>query len=180
GLGFAFASYSIWQMAGWNLQVSMSAILWPILIFGFGSMGWPLLSAAALGDVPKERMGYAASLYNMMRNTGAAVGISFVSNFLTEREQVHQSYLVQHFSVFDAWKMTARMPRIAGAPHFNVIPGLSGGANHGLGLIYSQIQAQATLLAYNDIYRMLAFCMVLLIPLFVLFKKPTHTSGGAH
>ena len=36
-------------------------------------------------------MGYAASLYNMMRNTGSAIGISLVTNMLSSREQIHQS-----------------------------------------------------------------------------------------
>ena len=51
------------------------------------------MSAATLACVSKERMGYAASLYNMMRNTGSAIGISLVTNMLNSREQTHQAYL---------------------------------------------------------------------------------------
>jgi DHA2 family multidrug resistance protein len=181
GLGFVLSAYATWQMAGWDLQVSMASILWPVLLFGCGSLGWPTLSAAAVSCVPRERMGYAASLYNMMRNTGAAIGISLVSNLLTEREQVHQTYLVQHFSVFDAWKMSARMPAVPGGIHMNVIPSLTAGHQQGLGMVYSTIQAQATLLAYNDVYRILAIAMAALIPWFVFFKKPQSGAGaGAH
>ncbi len=46
---------------------------------GFG-MVFPNTSAAALSCVARERMGYAASLYNMMRNTGAAIGIAYMTN----------------------------------------------------------------------------------------------------
>jgi hypothetical protein len=68
-----------------------------------------------------------------------------------------------------------------GAPHFNMVPGLSGGPPQGLGMIYARIQTQATLLAYNDVYRMLAYTMILLIPTFLLFKRPrTGGSGEAH
>ena len=49
---------------------------------------------------------YAASLYNLMRNTGAAIGISYMTTVLVNHEQRHQSYLVGHFTVFDAWKMS--------------------------------------------------------------------------
>jgi MFS transporter, DHA2 family, multidrug resistance protein len=181
GLGFVLASYATWQMAGWNLQVSMESILWPVLLFGCGSLGWPTLSAAAVSCVPRERMGYAASLYNMMRNTGAAIGISLVGNLLTARQQVHQTYLVQHFSVFDAWKMSSRMPTVPGGIHMNVIPSLTAGHQQGLGMVYSTIQAQAMLLAYNDIYRVLAIAMALLIPWFIFFKPPqAGAGGGAH
>jgi len=179
GLGFALSAYATWKMAGWNLQVSMSSILWPVLLFGCGSLGWPTLSAAAVSAVSRERMGYAASLYNMMRNTGAAIGISLVSNLLTERQQVHQTYLVQHFSVFDAWKMSARMPTVPGGVQMNLIPSFTAGHQQGLGMVYATIQAQATLLAYNDIYRVLAIAMAVLIPWFVFFKKGTG-GAGAH
>ena len=57
-------------------------------------------------------MGYAASLYNMMRNTGAAIGISYMTTMLVNHEQVHQSRLVEHFSVFDAWRMSNAAPRM--------------------------------------------------------------------
>ena len=181
GVGFVLASYATWQMSGWNLEVSMASILWPVLLFGCGSLGWPTLSAAAVSCVPRERMGYAASLYNMMRNTGAAVGISLVSNLLTARQQVHQTYLVQHFSVFDAWKMSSRMPTVPGGVHMNMIPSLTAGHQQGLGMVYSTIQAQATLLAYNDVYRVLAIAMAALIPWFVFFKRPeAGGGGGAH
>jgi DHA2 family multidrug resistance protein len=181
GVGFVLASYATWLMAGWDLQVSMASILWPVLLFGCGSLGWPTLSAAAVSCVSRERMGYAASLYNMMRNTGAAIGISMMSNLLTARQQVHQSYLVQHFSVFDAWQMSKRMPTVPGGIHMNVIPGLTAGHQQGLGMVYATIQAQALLLAYNDVYRILAIAMALLIPWFVFFKRaPTGASGAAH
>ena len=60
-----------------DLQVSFWAVIWPNMVMGFGiGMIFPAALAAALSCVPRERMGYAASLYNMMRNTGAAVGIA--------------------------------------------------------------------------------------------------------
>ena len=70
--------------------------------------------------LPRERMGYAASLYNMMRNTGAAVGIAYLTNMLVSHQQIHQSYLVEHFSVFDAWRMSKRAPIVPGAPTFQL------------------------------------------------------------
>jgi hypothetical protein len=51
--------------------------------FGFG-MIFPPCSAAAIACVPRERMGYAASLYDMMRNTGAAVGIAWMTKYVDQ------------------------------------------------------------------------------------------------
>ena len=65
-------------------------------------------------------MGYAASLYNMMRNTGSAIGISLVTNLLNSREQMHQAYLNEHFTTFRAWQFDQAGPLMPGSPHFNL------------------------------------------------------------
>ena len=61
--------------------------------FSAGTVGsglvFPTMSASTLACVERERMGYAASLYNMVRNTG--------------RQQV-QSYLAQRFTPFTAYQ----------------------------------------------------------------------------
>ncbi|MGD0291254.1 MAG: DHA2 family efflux MFS transporter permease subunit [Candidatus Binataceae bacterium] len=177
GIGFTMVSISLWAMSGWNLQVSMWAVIWPNVIMGLGlGLIFPTASAAALSCVPRERMGYASSLFNMMRNTGAAVGIAYMTNVLISQQQIHQSTLVEHFSVFDAWRLS-NMPRPqAGSPSFHYLPQVMTGQKQGLGMIYGAIQAQAAMLSFNDIYRMLAIAMVLLIPSFLLLQR--HRAGA--
>jgi MFS family permease len=59
----------------------MWQIIWPTMVMGFGfGMIFPPSNAAAISCVPREQMVYAASLYNMMRNTGAAIGIAWMTN----------------------------------------------------------------------------------------------------
>ena len=152
----------------------------PIILSGAGSgFIFPTLSATTLSCVSKERMGYAASLYNMMRNTGSAIGISIVTNMLNSREQIHQTYLVQHFSVFDAWRMSARGSRMPGGAGFNFARELATNQKQGLGMVYQTVQVQASLLAFNDIYRALAILAVLCIPIFIFLKKPVGGGGAA-
>jgi MFS transporter, DHA2 family, multidrug resistance protein len=106
GISFALMTAGLWMMSHWNLQIGTFQIVLPGVVLGLGlGMCFPVLSAAALSCVARERMGYAASIYNMMRNSGAAVGIAYMTNMLISHEQIHQSYLVEHFSVFDAWRM---------------------------------------------------------------------------
>jgi len=177
GIGFAFVAISLWAMSGWNLQVSMWAVIWPNSIMGLGlGMIFPTASAAALSCVARERMGYASSLFNMMRNTGAAVGIAYMTNVLISQQQIHQSTLVEHFSVFDAWRLSSMARPQAGSPSFNYLPQIVSGQKQGLGMIYGAIQAQAAMLSFNDIYRMLAIVMVLLIPSFLLLQR--NRAGG--
>ncbi len=181
GVGFALVAYATWMMGHWDLQVSMWSLAMPIILSGAGSgLIFPTLSATTLSCVEKERMGYAASLYNMMRNTGSAIGISLVINLLNSFEQTHQTYLVQHFSVFDAWRMSAPGGRMPGAPTFNFARELATSQKQGLGMVYQTIQVQASLLAYNDIYRGLAILAVIFIPSFLMLKRVAGRGPAAH
>jgi len=181
GVGFAVVAYSTWMMGHWNLSVSTWSLAVPIILSGAGSgFIFPTLSATTLSCVSKERMGYAASLYNMMRNTGSAIGISIVTNMLNSREQIHQSYLVQHFSVFDAWRLSARGARMPGAPAFDFARELALNQKQGLGMVYQTVQVQASLLAFNDIYRALAILGALCIPIFIFLRKPVGRGAAAH
>ncbi len=179
GLGFVLMASALWEMSHWDLQVSMWIVVWPSIVMGLG-MGliFPTLSATTLSCVSRERIGYAASLYNLMRNTGAAVGISYMTTALVNHEQTHQSYLVEHFSVFDAWKMSAAGARMPGAAPLHYLPSIITGQKQGIGMIYAMIQAQAAMLSFNDIYRVLMFVMILLVPSFILLRRPESAGGG--
>ncbi|MGH8336616.1 MAG: hypothetical protein ACRETL_07355, partial [Gammaproteobacteria bacterium] len=180
GISFALMTAGLWMMAHWNLEVGTFQIIMPGVVLGLGmGMCFPILSAAALSCVARERMGYAASIYNMMRNTGAAIGIAYMTNMLISHQQIHQSRLVDHFSVFDAWRMAQMAPQAPGAPAFSYLPQLITGQKQGFGMVYGMIQQQAAMLAFNDIYRVLALMTLLMIPSFLLLRgKRAPGSGG--
>jgi len=181
GVGFAFLAAALWSMSRWTLGVGIENARWPMIMSGFGSgLIFPAMSAATLACVSRERMGYASSLYNMMRNTGSAIGISLVTNLLNSREQMHQAYLTEHFTPFRAWQLDQAAPLMPGAPHFNLAQGLVTHQLQGFGMMSADVQQQASLLAYNDIYRMLAMTAVFFIPAFLLLKRTLSKAAAAH
>jgi hypothetical protein len=50
------------------------------------------------------------------------------------------------------------------------------GQKQGLGMVYGVVQSQAAMMAFNDIYRLLALVTVLMIPSFLILRGPV---GGA-
>jgi MFS transporter, DHA2 family, multidrug resistance protein len=181
GVGFVALAYSLWTMGHWTLDVGMDNIRWAIFLSGVGGgLIFPTMSAATLACVERERMGYAASLYAMMRNTGSAIGISLVSNLLSSRQQIHQAYLGEHVTIFDAWKLDQAGSQMPGAPQLHLLQGMMTHQPQGLAMIYANIQRQAALMTYNDIYRMLALMAALLIPTFLLLKRTSGKPAGAH
>lgn len=181
GFGFVVLAYALWSMSSWSLGVSIASVRFAMIMSGLGTgLIFPVMSKATLSCVEKERMGYAASLYGMMRNTGGAVGISLVSNMLNSREQTHQAYLNEHFTAFAAWRLDQMAPRMPSSLHLNLIRGLATHQTEGFGLISQNIQQQASLLAYNDIYRLLALASALCIPVFLLLKKSDRKPAAMH
>ena len=175
GVGFTLMAISLWVMSGWNLQIGMWGVLWPNAVMGLGlGLIFPTVSALSFSGVKPERIGFASSLYNMMRNSGAAIGIAYMTATLVARQQVYQSRLTEHFSIFDWWRLSQAAPPMPGSPAFVI------GTPHpqSLGMLYGVIQQQASMLAFNDIYRSLAAATLVAIPLFLLMGGTKPVAGG--
>src|SRR6266851_2429575 len=98
-----------------------------------------------IGQIRRERMGFAASLFGMMVSAGAATGIALVTNALTARHQLHQASLYAHLPLLKASKGVA------------VSTGMLG--------------SQAWLLAYNDVYEALAALLLFLTAWCMLLRR---------
>jgi MFS transporter, DHA2 family, multidrug resistance protein len=147
--GFVLAAYEVWRMSHWGLAVTMHGVLLPIFLFGLGlGSVFPTVTAFGLGQIQRERMGFASSLFSMMVNIGAATGIAVSTNLLAARRQVHLARLLA-------------MP-------------LSGAMGH---LTAAAAAAQAWLLAYNDVYLMLAAVVLFLAPWCMLLKPASAGAG---
>jgi len=166
-IGFALVAFAMWSMAGLNLTSDVKRIVWPTVVQGLGTgLIFPGLSAAALSSMEKFRMGRAASLYSVTRNLGAAIGTSYLTTLLIRRQQVNQSYLVEHITVF-------KLPHMQMPGGLNMGQEFAMGHKHGMMLLYGMVQRQAAMLSFNDIYRILAVLMLLLLPTFMLLKRDT-------
>ncbi len=167
GIGFFLVAFAMWEMAGLNLQSDTFRIVWPMVVQGVGTgLVFPGLSAAALSSMEKFKMQRAASLYSVTRNLGAAIGTSYLTTLLIHRQQVRQSYLVEHVSIFTLSHM-----RTPGARGFDLARQLAMAQRHGMAMVYGLIQRQAMMLSFNDIYKMLAALMLLMIPSFLFLQR---------
>jgi MFS transporter, DHA2 family, multidrug resistance protein len=155
--GFVLAAWEIWHMAHWGIDATEREVLLPIFLFGLGlGAVFPTITALGLGQIRRERMGYATSLFGMIINSGAATGIAIVSNALTSRHRFHQAQLSTYFAFIDAYDKAGIMPAPAAA---GPLP------------LQSSIGSQAWLLAYHDVYKVLALLVVLLAPWCLLLKS---------
>ena len=169
--GFVLGAYEIWQMSHWNMGTTTHQVLWTIFIFGLGlGVVFPTITASGLGQIRRERIGFASSLFNMMINTGAASGIAIVGNMLTAHQQRHQAELIQYFGSLKASGIPLT-PNSASATTFQFLHQLGGGRAGEAVMISHAITSQSWLLAYTDIYRTLAVVLLCLAPCCLLFKR---------
>jgi DHA2 family multidrug resistance protein len=97
--GFVVGAYEAYRMSQWTIGVHESEVLLPIFLFGLGLGAiFPIVTALGIGQISRERMGFAASLFSVMINTGAAAGIAVATNLLTSRHRYHEGQLLATMS----------------------------------------------------------------------------------
>jgi MFS transporter, DHA2 family, multidrug resistance protein len=184
--GFSVLAFSTYMLAGLNLDIAMSNVVWPNIISGC-AMGFIFvpLTTMAMGTLPNEQMGNASGVYNLMRNTGGSIGIAAVTTMLSRGAQAHQAAMSAHLTPYDpAFQQWLRQ--------FGVAVGAVGGAGGFIGGMPSQralasaygiVLRQSMLMSFVDNFRLLAFLCVLCIPAALLFKRVRARGGpsvGGH
>ena len=181
GCGFLISAYGLMRMAGLSLDASFGSVSFDRVV---QMAGIPLLfvplNTAAYRFIPPEANNQASSLTNLARNIGQSVAASAVSTFLARWSQVHQGLLVGHLTPFAApfrWDLHRLI--LALAAHGASI----GAAQHRAAqVLYDTLQRQSTMLAVTDIFRLMAFLCLAVLPLLVLFKRydPRHVRAAVH
>lgn len=107
---------------------------------------------------------------------GPSVGIAAVTAFLVRGSQIHQSYLTANVSSSNLTAMAA----LRGLQAKFFAGGASANSSQldALGALYRSIQQQASLLAYADNFRLLAYLSLACLPLLVLLARLRHKVDG--
>jgi MFS transporter, DHA2 family, multidrug resistance protein len=132
------------------------------------------ISTVAYLTLPRALNGDGSALFSMFRNVFGSIGISLATAQITQRSQVHQTYLSQWASPFHQ----PYQALIATYEQALRAMGRAGGAAHDIavGRVYQMYRLQATVLAYSDVFFYCAIVAFLMIPFcFLLSSK---TGGG--
>jgi DHA2 family multidrug resistance protein len=97
--GLLLGAYEAFRMSQWTIGVREGEILLPIFLFGLGLGAiFPIITALGIGQISRERMGFASSLFSVMINTGAAAGIAIATSLLTSGHQRHEAQILATLS----------------------------------------------------------------------------------
>ena len=174
GIGLTIMAYSLWLMSGFNLQAGFYSIAWPRIVQGLGlGLFFVPLSASTYVNIPREEMGNASGIFNLLRNLGGSFGVAFSATLLVQRSQLHQTFLVEKATPFSPeLREYARRLMEALPGHMAALEDSS----RLLATIYQEVLRQANMLAFNDIFWLFSWFTAFLVPLTLLMRPP---KGGA-
>jgi len=176
--GILINAYALNVMSHFNLQADFWTVIWPRIIQGVGiSLFFVPLSTLTLSSIPKPQMGNGSGIFNLLRNLGGSFGVAFITTVLSRRTQFHQHHLVESFSVFD-YKLQQAAPQLQA---FLQQRGFEGTTAKGgsLGALYGQLQKQAAMLGFNDVFYLLFLFFLFLVPFIWIIRKSGQAVMGA-
>ncbi len=158
GSGFALTAASSWQMSGFDLQMDSSRVVWSGLMQGFGTgFVYVPLAAATFATLAPMLRNEGTALFSLTRNLGSSIGISVVNTLLTRNTQIVHAALGEHVSRYSTL-LRSELP--GGLANARTLAGLN-----------ATVTGQATMIAYNDDFKLMMLLSLAAIPLVLLLRK---------
>jgi DHA2 family multidrug resistance protein len=163
--GMCLLSYSLYLMAGFNLQVSQFDIIASGVIQGLG-LGLVFIPATTLAyaTLSPSLRDEGTALFNLARNMGTSVGVSIVMAMLSRNLWINQQDIAARLTL-DA----SRLPVLPGGTELGQMPAA----------IISEVSRQAAEIAFVNDFYLLMWINLLAMPLVLLLRNPARRSSGA-
>jgi MFS transporter, DHA2 family, multidrug resistance protein len=169
--GFLIGAFSLYWLGGLNLDAGYWNIFWPQFVQGVGlGLLFVPLSTVTMDRIPKERMGNATSLFNLMRNIGGSVGIALTGTLLERSRQFHTNVLVGKITPYD---MQSRiMLQKLQAAFVAQGSDATTAQSRAYAALFGMTQRQAGILSFNDAFALLGLLFLLITPLVLIMRRP--------
>jgi MFS transporter, DHA2 family, multidrug resistance protein len=181
-VGLVGGAGTLYLFGSLNLQVGYWDIFWPQFFQGL-SMGLVFvpLTTVTMSLIAREEMGNATSIFNLMRNMGGGVGIAMTATILSRSTQVQYNTLGAHINGFDMGSRALLEQMRAGF----VARGLDlyTATQAAYAAVSGMVSQQAVMVAFVQLFRILALVFAAVVPLVFLMRKPKaggQPVSGAH
>ena len=160
--GLVIGAATLWQFSTLSLDTGYWNLFWPQFIQGFSlALLFVPLTTITMSPISREKMGNATSIFNLTRNMGGSIGIAMVQTVQSRYIQKHMNYLASHITPFDP-QATQRLDMLTAQM----------GRPRALATIYGMVQAQAAMLSFIYVFRLLALMFLAMVPLLLIMKRP--------
>jgi len=176
--GATIVAFSMWHLTGLtgDITYGYAALSRIFLALGLPFLFLPVTTASYDG-VPPDKTNQASALINVARNIGGSMGVALAQTVLAQRQQFHQSRLIEHAAPSDlGYQQT-----IDAVTRYFQAQGsdASDAASQAIAWVGRTLQQQVDLLAYIDVFWTLAIIAVLMIPTAAVLR-PINLKAPAH
>jgi len=179
-IGLVVGAFTLFWLARLNLNAGYWDIFWPQFFQGLGlSALFVPLTTISMDPIPKERMGNATSLFNLMRNLGGSIGIAVTGTLLARKQQQHINLLGEHVTPYSA----AATASLDSARQGFIAAGSDPvtATQQAYAAVFGAVQRQAGMVSFVELFTLLGIIFLLLLPLVLLMRRPKGAApAGAH
>jgi DHA2 family multidrug resistance protein len=178
--GSAISALSMWHLTGLTDEITYqyAAMSRVYLAIGLPLLFLPITTASYDG-IPPNKTNQASALINVARNLGGSMGVALVQTVLAQRQQFHQSRLIEHVVPSDVgYQQTIeKMTRYFQAQGSNA----SDAASQAIAWVGQTLQHQVALLAYVDVFWTLAIISTIMVPVALSLRSiELNTASKGH
>ena len=161
-----------------NLEISFgtASVLRVVQVVGMPLLFVPIILVSYIG-LPPEKSNDVAGLVSFMRNIGSSIGTSMVTTVVARQAQFHQVHLVAHTAPSDPTFTDAVSGLAARLASSGVETSQATLQAHSQ--LYRSVIAQATTLAYIDVFWLLAILAAIMVPLSFTLRRNEPGGGTA-
>jgi DHA2 family multidrug resistance protein len=180
--GITFVSLTLFQLARLDLTAGYWDFFWPQFLQGMSlAMIFVPLTTVSMARIPREQMGNATSIFNLLRNLGGSIGIAGVTTMLERVGQTHFNTLRTHVTPYDMHSQNL-LEGLKRSFMAHGVPAATA-AKQAYAAVYGMLARQASMLSFIQVFRVLSVVFLLLLPLLLVMKRPPKASAppaGAH
>ena len=158
--GLGLTAISLWEMTGFNLEVSTWTLVHTGIVQGAGlGLIFVTLSTIAFTTLAPHYRTEGAAMFSLIRNMGNSIGVSVMVTLLGQQTQSNHMILSEHVSPFN--------PALTGA--------MVGDTATGLSLLNNEVTRQAAVIAYLNDFQIMMIITLLAVPLTFLLRSHKHS-----
>jgi MFS transporter, DHA2 family, multidrug resistance protein len=178
--GLVFGALTLFWLGELNLHAGYWDIFWPQFLQGLAlSALFVPLTTISMDPIPRERMGNATSLFNLMRNLGGSIGIATTGSLLARKQQEYFNVFGAHVDPYSSAAQNAIESARQGYLAAGADPATA--ARRAYAAVAGLVQQQAAMVSFVHVFRLLGIIFLLLLPLVLLMRRPrTGMAVGAH
>jgi DHA2 family multidrug resistance protein len=160
--GMAIAAVSLWTMSGFDLEMDSRPMIVANFMQGLGmGLTYVPITIIAFATIGYQLRTTAASLLNLSRSIGGSIGISITTTMLARSIQISHSDLASQITPASTPAVDPALLSMAG----------SGGQTV-MVMLDVEINRQAAMIGYINVFHMMMIGMVISLPLILLLRLP--------